>query len=282
MNTIEASLRNVTLLRDLVPYVVATPSNLPALDLTPFGVPAAQHIDPTKMASADFLDILHRLDGLTFGPEGMPMPKWVFFDCAEVPGAIYGLARPASTLWPAARELFAVPASYDGLVPLSMYIAIPMQRFGAWFGHNLASAAPALRDAGLEDVDLRGLGSVTKALGLKCFGVRDFYGATQWTSKALFIHVKFGPLNLSTAWTPAHSELETLTYGFEVTDGKLRASVGDRRVIIDRPQPTLWLDAHDPQQMQDLQARIEAGQAFCIPSAPKHEGGRIHVPVTKI
>ena len=282
MTQLSSVIRNPTLLQELVPYVVATPANLDALDKAPFGMPEAAHIDPTKMASGEFLDILHRLDGLTFGPEGMPMPKWVFFDCAEVPGAIYGLARPASTLWPAARELFQVPEDYDGLVPLSMYIAIPMQKVGTWFGHNLASAAPALRNAGLNDVDLRGLGSLTKALGLKCFGVSRFFGATQWTSKALFIHVKFGPLALYTAWTPAHSELETLTYGFHVTDENLLASIGGPAVTLERPEPTFWLDASDPEQMQALQRRIEAGERFCIPSSPRHEGGRISVPVTAL
>lgn len=261
------------LLDELVPYLVAAPGALPHLDLAPFGLPIApEHIlDPFRLGSATFLDLLHKLDGLTFGPEGMPMPKWVFYDCSEVPGAIYGLARPARTLWPKVRALFGVPDDYDGLVPVSMYVAIPMHRPGVWFGHNLSSLAPVFRRLALvPELDMAGLGSLTKGLALRCFGVREFWGATQWLSKALFIHVKFGPLALQTAYTPAHSEHETLTYGFAVTEAKLRASMGDQTVQLQRPPVDFWIDGRDRDAMIALQDRLEAGEAFCIPEAPRH------------
>ena len=274
------STRNDLILDELVPYVVATPANLGQLDLCPFGlqVPAANVINPLSLASEAFLTLLHDLDGLTFGPEGMPMPRWVFYDCAELPGAIFGLARPASTLWPAARALFQIPPDYDGLVPLSMYIAIPMATRGVWFGHNLASLAPVLRSQGLTDIDLNGLGSITKGLALCCFRMKWFWGATQWMSKALFIHSKFGPLQLATAWTPAHSEIQTLTYGFEVTAAKLRASMGDPEVRLPRPETSFWVDGRDEAAMQALQDRIEAGERFCIPDRPQH-GDVVRVPI---
>lgn len=284
-NTLPFASTGAHLLDELVPYLVATPGNLPHLNLAPFGLPVApEHIiDPFKLQSAIFLDLLHKLDGLTFGPEGMPMPKWVFYDCSEVPGAIYGLARPARTLWPKVRELFGVPADYDGLVPVSMYVAIPMHRPGVWFGHNLSSLAPVFRRLQLlPDLDLAGLGSLTKGLALECFGVHEFWGATQWLSKALFIHVKFGPLALQTAWTPAHSEHETLTYGFAVTPAKLRASMGDPTVTLPRPPVDFWLDGRDTSAMIALQDRLEAGEAFCIPQAPRHtrqEDGEVEVLV---
>ena len=275
--------RNAALLTEFVPYLVATPFNLPHLDLAPFGVQQAQVINPLRLESETFLRLLHRLDGLTFGPEGMPMPRWVFFDCSEMPGAIYGLARPASQLWPRARELFKVPDGYEGLVPVSMYVAIPMHRTGMWFGHNLSSLAPVFRSHDVTDLDLAGLGSLTKGLALKCFGVREFWGATQWLSKALHIHVKFGPLELQTAYTPAHSEHETLTYGFAVTDENLRASMGDRSVHLQRPQPDTWLDGHDVAGMIALQDRIEAGGHYVIPQAPRTTAtGGVEVPITRV
>lgn len=273
------------LLQEFVPYLVATPFNLPHLDLQPFGVPVQpEHVlDPLKLESEVFLRLLHRLDGLTFGPEGMPMPRWVFYDCAEVPGAIYGLARPARTLWPKARELFKVPADYDGLVPVSMYVAIPMPRPGQWFGHNLSSLAPVFQRLEVTDLDLRGLGSLTKGLALKCFKVQEFWGATQWLSKALYIHVKFGPLDLQTAYTPAHSEAETLTYGFRVTDEALRASMGDPSVDLPRPEPEFWIDGHDVPAMIRLQDRIEAGERFVIPRAPRATAtGGVEVPISSV
>lgn len=279
------SIKGGHLLDQLVPYVVATPNNLAHLDLQPFGIAVQpEHvIDPLRLDSAIFLDLLHKLDGLTFGPEGMPMPKWVFYDCAEVPGAIYGLARPAAQIWPRVRELFKIPDGYQGLVPVSMYVAIPMQRQGTWFGHNLSSLAPVFRRLELvDDLDLAGLGSLTKGLALKCFQVKQFWGATQWLSKALFIHVKFGPLDLQTAYTPAHSEHETLTYGFAVTDDKLRSSMGDPTIVLSRPPVDFWVDGHDISAMTALQDRIEAGEQFCIPAAPRREGERLQVPIAKV
>ncbi len=274
------------LLGELVPYVVATPNNSAMLDLQPFGLPtpASHVIDPLKLDSAIFLDLLHKLDGLTFGPEGMPMPKWVFYDCSEVPGALYGLARPIDRVWPKVRELFAIPDSYTGLVPVSMYVAIPMPQPGTWFGHNLSSLAPVFRRLGvIGDLDLAGLGSLTKGLALKCFQVQEFWGATQWASKALHIHAKFGPLRLQTAYTPAHSEHETLTYGFTCNDLALRSSMGDPGAVIARPEPQLWIDSDDVPAMIALQDRIEAGERFCIPSAPKRlSDERALVPIASI
>ena len=34
--------------------------------------------------------LLEQLDALTFGPEGMPMPLWVFYNASELPGGIVG------------------------------------------------------------------------------------------------------------------------------------------------------------------------------------------------
>ena len=279
---LDFTLRNPALLEHFEPYLVATPFNLPHLQLRPFGAPAPTIIDPLRLESEVFLRLLHRLDGLTFGPEGMPMPRWVFFDCSEMPGAIYGLAIAAEKLWPKAHELFRVPDGYRGLVPVSMYVAIPMHRKNMWFGHNLSSLAPVFEQHAVTDLDLRGLGSLTKGLALKCFGVERFWGATQWLSKALHIHVKFGALDLQTAYTPAHSEHETLTYGFEVTDAKLRASMGDSSVSLARPAPDFWLDGHDVAGMIALQDRIEAGQRFVIPAAPRRHGERVEVPISQV
>jgi hypothetical protein len=282
--TLPLSIRNPTILAELVPYIVATPFNLGSLNVSPFGVEVASDhiIDPLKLGSETFLSLLHKLDGLTFGPEGMPMPRWVFYDCAELPGAIFGLARPAATLWPAARAFFDVPDGYDGLVPLSMYIAIPMHEPGVWFGHNLASLAPVIRAKKLAPIDVSGLGSLTKSLALKCFTSRYFWGATQWLSKALFIHVKFGSLDLATAYTPAHTTAETLTYGFEVTDDKLRAAMGDPTIRLDLSAPQRWIDSDDDQQMIALQDEIEGGARIQIVGPPQITDGGMRVPIARL
>jgi hypothetical protein len=190
--------------KELTPFVVVPEMGKSRLNYSPFGltVPTRYRIDPLRIDNAPFCHQLQQLDGRTFGPEGMPMDRWVFFDCCYMPGAIFGFGRPVDTMSDHAREVLGVPDNYEGLVPYSMYIAIPMANSGSWMGHNLASISPLLPEE-----DLKSLGTITKALGLKCFGTRVFFGATQWASKALWVHQKFGPLAIHTAYTPAHSNV---------------------------------------------------------------------------
>lgn len=246
--------KNDSIIEKYRTYVVGTPDNMDALNLAPFGLETTWVIDPTRLQSAVFLDLLQRLDGLTFGPEGMPMDKWVFYNCAELPGFIYGFATPASDLNEEERELFQVPHGYEGPVPISMYIAIPMFEHGAWFGHNLASLNRVLPSRRLSS-----LGTITKALALKAYGVRHFFGATQWDSRALYIHTKFGPLDLITAYTPAHSIPMTLTYAFDVDDSGLLAVLGDPAYEISYPAANVYLQGDDEEAVKKLQASIEAG-----------------------
>jgi len=268
---------NDSILKDYGTFVVATPRNRPFLNDCPFGIPLDWHINPLAQSSGSFLDLLQRLDALTFGPEGMPMDKWVFYDCAELPGFIYGFAMPASELTAHERELFGVEPGYGGPVPISMYIAIPMYEEGTWFGHNLASLNRTFPERGLHH-----LGSITKAIAMKAFGVERFVGATQWDSKALYIHTKFGPLDLQTTYTPAHSIVETLTYAHEVSDDALRAAAGDSGVILDRPAPDIFLDAQDREMMRALQAEIEAGARFVLTGAPAIEGSSVVHPIHRV
>ena len=152
-------LRNPSLL-ELRPYLVATPDNRAAFDLNPFGLTLQpEHcFDPLRVDSAPFLDLVKRVDEVTFGPEGMPMPRWVFFDGAELPGGIVGFGAPAPTLPEPLLELLGIRRDYAGLVPLSIFIAIPTYEPGVWMAHNLCSLS------GLsEQLNLRGLGGLTKA-----------------------------------------------------------------------------------------------------------------------
>ncbi|MEC8022622.1 MAG: hypothetical protein VX223_01720 [Myxococcota bacterium] len=274
-----AELRNTAaerILEQLTPFVVVPAMGHAKLDFSPFGlnVPTRYRIDPLRIDNAPFCHQLQQLDGRTFGPEGMPMDRWVFFDCCYMPGAIFGFGRHVDRISDHAREVLGVPESYEGLVPYSMYIAIPMANSGSWMGHNLASISPLLPEE-----NLKSLGTVTKALGLKCFGTQVFFGATQWASKALWVHQKFGPLDIHTAYTPAHSEVQTLTYGFHASDAELLGAMGHPNFGFKRPEPDLWIRSGDVTAMMELQDRIEAGERFVMPTAPKAEGEHLLVPI---
>jgi hypothetical protein len=260
-------------------FVVALKKNLPALNTSPFGVDIRWFIDPTNTESAIFLNALQKLDGLTFGPEGMPMDKWVFYDCAEIPGFIYGFAMPGSELSEREAELFGVPKDYAGPVPISMYIAIPMLEAGCWLGHNLASLNPVLPDR-----KLGFLATLTKAMGLKAFGVEQCFGATQWNSRALNVHTRFGPLELLTTYTPAHSFSATLTYRFDVEDNCLRAAMGDSEAEakIVRPAPDFFLGADNEKGMRQIQSEIERGARFAIAGPASWIGDQGVHPIKRI
>ena len=269
--------RNDRLLRDLVPYVVATPDHLAHLDLEPFGIPIADRarIDPLHTRSETFLTLLSRLDTITFGPEGMPMARWLFVDGSELPGGIIGLAREAKDLDPEARALLRVPDDHDGLVPLAQYIAVPTLEPGVWVGHNLASAAEQLPGRGLA-----GLGRLTKAIALAVYKAKAQIGATQWASRALHVHARMGPLELISAWTPSHADPATLTYRATLDLPTLRHLADDPRGTIPHIDPAEWIDSEDLEAMKSLQRRIESGERHFIVGPPVttgHEKQRVPI-----
>jgi len=260
-------------------FAVTLDKNRRFLDTSPFGVDIRWFIDPTSAENGVFLNALQKLDGLTFGPEGMPMDKWVFYNCAELPGFIYGFAMPGTEMSEREAELFGTPPGYVGPVPISMYIAIPMLEPGCWFGHNLASLNPVLPDR-----KLGFLATITKSMGMKAFQMEQCYGATQWSSRALNVHTRYGPLDLLTAYTPAHSIEATLTYRFDVDENCLRAAMGDpeAEAHIERPQPDFFLGADNLKGMRQVQSEIERGARFQIAGPASWIGDQGVHPVKRV
>lgn len=269
--------RNAHLLATLEPFLVATPDHLARFDRAPFGHPIAPDacIDPLRISAAPFIELLARLDAITFGAIGMPMPRWAFLDVASLPGAIFGLARRRPDADAALCTVLRVDPAYRGLIPLSMYIAVPAADPSLWIGHNLVS----LREH-LPHEPLRGLGRLTKALALKAFRAGAQIGVTQWDSTALHVHTRMGPLALLTAWTPAHTDPCTLTYRADLTDESLRALAGDPSVTLPCPPPDLWMDTRDLPSMRALQTRLESGERLSVVGPPVPLADRRRVPLT--
>ncbi len=264
------------LLARTTPFIVSHRANWPHLNLAPLGVeiPATHRFDPTRLDSRDVIDGLHRLDRFSFGPQDMLMPRWVLFDCGEFPGLVMGLGAPARTLPLAVRRAYHVDHRPDAFVPLSMWVAVHNAEPGAWFGHNLSSANLVLGDAALP-----GLATVTKALGIAATGATRQYGATQWGSPSLHIHLNFGDLHLLSAYTPAHTHPATFAYRLEVDPARLAQVLtpGWRK-----PQtpPTLTIDADDGEALLDLHAQLEAGVDWLLVGAdpgPEGRPQRIHL-----
>jgi len=272
------------------PYLIATREIAGALDTSPLGVPvpAANRIDPTERKHADFLAMLRLVDSLTFGPFGMVMPPWVFYDCAVMPGAVFGLATRRSGLEPWALEALRVPAGYDGLIPLSVFIAIPMA-----VGHSKAARAngeppPAwlLYTCDSMNDPSPGMGpagmlTLTLALGLRVFPIRTLYGTTQWRSLKLRAYADLGPLELVTAYTPAHSLPRTFTFRTPIDEARLAPLLIGPRTHPLAPPPNVLLDVDDVSQLMHVQAELEAGVSYVLVDEPDASGTFVTAPLRR-
>jgi len=244
------------------PYLVTYPGNHGALDLRPFGLPIASEriYDPTKMHSREVIDGLHHLDAFSFGGQEMLMPRWVLFDCGEFPGIVFGFGRKASEIGDELRRAYNVigPSYNDVFVPLSMWVAIRCAEDGAWFGHNLSSSNYVAQTE-----PLSGLGTITKSYGVRVARIVRQYGATQWSSTSINLHLALGEMNLLNAYTPAHTHVETFTYRMDVSAERASAPLlrGFRRPVDGGDR---FVDSDNPGAIRALQDEIEQGAKLCL------------------
>lgn len=199
------------------PYVFVRPENrIPApgklhgkLDWFPHKV---LYKNPLEMDEVKFADRIMDLETRAFGPSGMAMPRWVFYDCAIVPGYVAGFAHRTNKLSAEAATALGVKTTEvddDDWTPLSLFIIIPtMGRDGEWVAHNLCSVNSLLP----KEHQFYGIGFLSKAFGLWYANVRTCCGVTQWTSPAVRLHSHYGDFEVLTAYTPVHSYARTLTY----------------------------------------------------------------------
>ncbi len=281
------------------PFVIAHRGFSPSLPREVLGVPIdeANVIDPQRREHAAFLGLLRHLDELCFGPNGMPMPSWVFYDCAVMPGGFFGFGIRADRLEPWCRDALRVPADYDGLVPVSQLIAIPMlagfatapgQVGGAggpasapkpdaphtWLMYSMESinqVSPGFAPAGLL--------KLTLALGLRLFPIRTLYGTTQWRSHKLSTYVDLGPVELVTAYTPAHSLPRTLSFRIDVEQLHLETLLVAPRVHPSAAPPNAWLNPDDVDALTALQRDLEGGERVLLVGRPQYYGAQVRIPL---
>ncbi|MBI4951250.1 MAG: hypothetical protein HY908_04400 [Myxococcales bacterium] len=240
-------------------FLVSYPGNWGALDLAPFGleIPKERRYSATTLASRDVVDGLHFLDAVTFGDQDMLMPRWVLFDCGEFPGIVYGFGKRAALLPDKLRRHYHVEDRDDAFVPLSMWVAIRCAEEGAWFGHNLSSANLLLEG----DARLPGLATLTKAFGIAVTRADKQYGATQWDSASIGLHLRLGEMRLLSAYTPAHTHPETLSYLITVDPARLLGCLapGWKRPALATERS---IDAGDSTAIRALHDELEAGARY--------------------
>jgi hypothetical protein len=197
----------------LVPFVFG---HGPWLDRWRGAVPAmddassAVALDVLDGATTPFFRLMGAANARAFGDLGMP--AWVQLDCATLPTAMIGFARPARELDPAIVNDLCLRADIDAvddhqLVPVAEYTALCTPVAGDVVGFSLFSLVP-------------GLGVRAKALALLVMGAKTQTGITQIDNIALKTHARFGPLEVVRLGVEVHSRpTTTLVYRLSVPDG---------------------------------------------------------------
>lgn len=249
---------------DIRPYVFVRPENrIPDpgavhkdLDWFPHEV---VYKNPLHMDEVAFADAIMDLETKAFGPSGMAMPRWVFYDCAIVPGFVAGFAHRTSALSPALREALNVNSANEW-TPLSLFIIIPtMSNKGEWVAHNLCSANSILP----KELQYYGIGFISKAFGLWYANVRECCGMTQWTSPSVRLHAHYGEFEVLTSFTPAHSYSHTLTYRVTVDPQRWPSffSKGSSLSSKNHLEPAgFMVDPVDEASLISFQRKLEAGE----------------------
>lgn len=195
------------------PYILSRPKNIPeypgtnAEDFDWFRKMDVVVKNPFHVDELEFSDLIMDVESRAFHEAGMAMPRWVFFDCAIMPGFVAGFAHRTSTLPEAVKKAIGKPIQGEW-TPISLFITIPTQRPGEWVAHNLMSINSILQKSD----QFYGLGFLSKAFGLWYGNIEKLCGMTQWGSPALKLHCHYGDIKMLTAYTPVHSHAKTITY----------------------------------------------------------------------
>ena len=268
---------------DIRPYVFVRPEN-------EISLPGSRHHcswfsqtpifkNPLDLKEIGFADRIYSIEERAFGPSNMAMPRWVFYDCAVLPGFVAGFAARPSSLPKEVREALdplKFPASKSPLanssvlkpiqsideldwVPLSLFIIIPTMHKGEWVAHNLCSVNSLLP----KEHQYYGLGFLSKAFGLWYANVEQCTGMTQWGGPALKLHSHFGHLEIIGAYAPVHSHAKTVTYRCEVNTDvweKFFSKQPDLAFLENYGPAGFEIDPCDEKSMVNFQNRIESGE----------------------
>lgn len=194
--------------------------------------------NPLSLSDLEFAEQIYFLEESAFGPANLAMPRWVFYDCAVIPGFVAGFAHRSSTLPPSLKKILRKSALELDWTPLSLFIIIPTMARGEWAAHNLCSVNSLL----VPKEQFYGLGFLSKAFGLWYANVETCVGMTQWASPARKLHSHYGPMEILTSYTPVHSHAETLTY-------RLRVNVNSWMQFFTREPDLAFLESYRPSGM---------------------------------
>lgn len=233
--------------------------------------------NPLDTQELEFAEKIYYIEGHAFGPSNMAMPRWVFYDCAIIPGFVAGFAMKTASLPLAIRKVMPVKEEEEW-TPLSLFIIIPTMAKGQWVAHNLCAINSLLPEADR----FYGLGFLSKAFGLWYANVESCLGITQWGSPALKLHTHYGHMEIVTAYTPVHSHAKTITYRVEVDTHcweKFFTREEDLKFLELYGQTNMSINPQDESSMISLHQKIQAGQGPFFLSAADIAGKKLTDPL---
>lgn len=268
---------------DIRPYVFVRPENLiPNFGqkhrLDWFNNVQPIYRNPMNLADLEFAEQIYDLEHQAFGPSNLAMPRWVFYDCAIVPGFVAGFAHRTATLPPNLKKLLRHSGELEW-TPISLFIIIPTMARGEWVAHNLCSVNSLLP----KHEQFYALGFLSKAFGLWYANVETCVGMTQWASPARKLHSHYGAMEILTSYTPIHSHAETLTYRLKVNIEcwiQFFTREIDLEFLETYGPSGLKVDPSDRNSLIQLQKRLEIGEGPYFLSAAEIASQSLTAPLT--
>jgi hypothetical protein len=268
---------------DIFPYIFVRPDNhikLPGSrhKLEWFKDRPIVYKNPLDLNSLEFAEQIYDIETKAFGPSNMAMPRWVFYDCAIVPGFVAGFAIKTEKLPDSLKAQIRWDPNSE-FTPLSLFIIIPSMAKGEWIAHNLCSVNSLLKKSD----QFYSLGFLTKAFGLWYANVETCVGMTQWSSPARKLHSHYGAMEILATYTPVHSHAETLTYRLRVNTNlwvQFFTKEPDLEFLEKYRPSGLVIDPKSKESLITLQHRIENGEGSYFLSAAEIAQKDLDSPLT--
>ena len=157
---------------EIRPYVFVRPENMIANPGTRHSINwfNQQPIfkNPLNIDEMPFAEAIYQIEWKSFGHQDLAIPRWVFYDCAAMPGFVAGYAAKTKSLPKKITELLGY-SDENEWCPLSLFIIIPTMHKGEWVAYDLCSVNSLLP----KEEQFYGLGFLSKAFA---------YGTRMWIS----------------------------------------------------------------------------------------------------
>ncbi len=244
---------------DIRPYVFVRPENKIESPGTRHKLDWFQYEPIYKNAmsldSLPFAEALYQIEWKAFGHQDLAIPRWVFYDCAAMPGFVAGFAARTKKLPKKILELLNYSETEEWC-PLSLFIITPTMHKGEWVAFDLCSVNSLLP----KEEQYYGLGFLSKAFGLWYANVNQCSGMTQWGSASLKLHSNYGHLEVIGSYAPLHTHATTMTYRCQVNTDcweKFFTKEIDLAFLENYGPTNLKINPASEESMKEIQIKIQ-------------------------